>query len=151
MVTAAASERGAGKEPAFVPVASAPPPGRGNAWTAGTAADDPPPKISAWAPATPAAASRTGALSVPIRRADPVAVRSVYTASDEAPPGTSPPSTISRPEDPATATSRLSGPGNCHGSTPNSAAGRPAAAAARTGAFPAPAARAFPAPAAGPP
>ena len=78
MVTAAASERGAGNDPALVAAAGrVPPPGPGrvNAWTVATVAGEPPPKIKARPRDAAAAASCSAALSVPIRRAAPVAVR----------------------------------------------------------------------------
>ncbi|HLM88331.1 MAG TPA: hypothetical protein VK284_04760 [Streptosporangiaceae bacterium] len=46
-----------------------------NAWTVPTVAGDPPPKTSARPWETATAASCSGALSAPIRRAAPVAVR----------------------------------------------------------------------------
>ena len=78
MVTAAASERGAGNDPALAAAAGrVPPPGpaSGNAWTVATVAGEPPPKIKARPPDTAAAASCSAAPSAPIRRVAPVAVR----------------------------------------------------------------------------
>ncbi len=136
MVTAAASERGAGSDPALVAVAGrvTPGPRSGNAWIVATVAGEPPPKITARPPDAAAAASCSAAPSAPIRRVAPVAVRTAYTAFADAPLAISPPRTSSWPGDPATATSRLTGSGRCQGSRPASAAGRPrAAAAARVG------------------
>src|SRR5579875_643587 len=129
MVTAAASERGAGSEPMTRAV-----PAPENAWTVPTVAGDPPPKTSARPAETAPAASCSGALSAPSCRAAPVAVRTAYTPSADAPADVSPPSTMSWPGDPGTATSRLSGAARCQGSRPDSAASRTGgAAAARAG------------------
>ena len=129
MVTAAASERGAGSDPVTRAV-----PAPGNAWTVPTVTGDPPPKTSARPPELTPAASCSGALSAPICRAAPVAVRTEYTPLADVPAGVSPPSTMSWPGDPGTTTARLSGAARCHGSKPDSAASRTGgAAAARAG------------------
>jgi hypothetical protein len=73
MVTAWASERGAGSEPTSV--AAPRPPNSGNDCTVPTVTGDPPPKTNACPPDTAAAASCSGAVSLPIWRAAPVAVR----------------------------------------------------------------------------
>ena len=129
MVTAAASERGAGSDPVTRAV-----PAPGNAWTVPTVTGDPPPKTSDRPPELTPAASCSGALSAPICRAAPVAVRTTYTPLADVPAGVSPPSTTSWPGNPGTTTARLSGAARCHGSKPDSAASRTGgAAAARTG------------------
>ena len=134
MVTAAASDRGAGSDPVTRAV-----PAPENAWTVPTVTGDPPPKTSARPPDVTPAPSCSGALSVPIRRAAPVAVRTAYTPLADVPAGVSPPSTMSWPGDPGTTTARLSGAARCHGSKPDSAASRPGgAAAARTRGRPVP-------------
>ncbi len=119
MVTAAASERGAGSDPVTRPV-----PAPENAWTVPTVTGDPPPKTSDRPPELTPAASCSGALSAPICRAAPVAVRTSSTPLADVPAGVSPPSTMSWPGDPGTTTSRLSGAARCHGSKPDSAASR---------------------------
>ena len=99
-----------------------------------TVTGDPPPKTSDRPPELTPAASCSGALSAPIRRAAPVAVRTTYTPLADVPADVSPPSTMSWPGDPGTTTSRLSGAARCHGSKPDSAASRTGgAAAARAG------------------
>ena len=129
MVTAAASERGAGSDPVTRAV-----PAPENAWTMPTVTGDPPPKTSARPPEVTPAASCSPPRSAPIRRAAPVAVRSAYTPLADVQAGVSPPSTMSWPGDPGTTTARLSGAARCHGSKPDSAASRTGgAAAARTG------------------
>ena len=129
MVTAAASERGAGSDPVTRAV-----PAPGNAWTVPTVTGDPPPNTSARPPELTPAASCSGALSAPIRRAAPVAVRTTSTPPADAPADVSPPSTMSWPGDPGTTTARLSGAARCHRSKPDSAAARTGgAAAARAG------------------
>jgi hypothetical protein len=90
MVTAAASERGTGSDPVTRAV-----PAPGNAWTVPTVTGDPPPKTSARPPEVTPAASCSGALSMPIRRVAPVAVRSAYTPLADVPAAVSPPSTMS--------------------------------------------------------
>jgi len=124
-VTAAASERGAGSDPV---TRAAPAPE--NAWTVPTVTGDPPPKTRTRPPETTPAASCSGALSAPTRRAAPSAVRTAYTPLADVPARVSPPSTMSWPGDPGTTTSRLSGAARCHGSKPDSAAARPGGAAA---------------------
>ena len=94
---------------------------------------DPPPKTSARPPELTPAASCSGALSAPICRAAPVAVRTKYTPLADVPAGVSPPSTMSWPGDPGTTTARLSGAARCHGSKPDSAASGTGAAAAQAG------------------
>ena len=129
MVTAAASERGAGSDPVTRAV-----PAPEKAWTVPTVTGDPPPKTSARPPEATPAASCSGALSAPICRTAPVAVRTTYTPLADAPAGVMPPSTMSWPGDPGTTTSRLIGAARCHGSNPDSAASRTGgAAAARAG------------------
>ena len=129
MVTAAASERGAGSDPVTRAV-----PAPENAWTVPTVTGDPPPKASTRPPEVTPAASCSGALSAPICLAAPVAVRTAYTPLADVPADVSPPSTMSWPGGPGTTTSRLSGATRCHGNKPDSAASRTGGtAAARTG------------------
>ena len=90
MVTAAASERGAGSAPVTRAV-----PAPEKAWTVPTVAGDPPPKTSDLPPELTPAASCSGALSVPLCRAAPVAVLTRYTPLADVPAGVSPPSTMS--------------------------------------------------------
>src|ERR1017187_9018809 len=100
MVTAAASERGAGIDPAVVAVAPRVPLlglGRVNACTVATVAGDPPPKTRARPPSSAAAASCRGALSAPMGRGAPVAVLKAEILLAETPPTVSPPRTISWP------------------------------------------------------
>ena len=128
-MTAAASERGAGSDPV---TRAAPAPEK--AWTVPTVTGDPPPKTSVRPPEVTPAASCSGALSAPIRRAVPMAVPSAYAPLADVTADVSPPSTMSWPGDPGTTTSRLSGAARCHGSKPDSAASRTGGAtAARTG------------------
>ena len=129
MVTAAASERGAGSDPVTraVPVPE-------NAWTVPTVAGDPPPKTSA----RPWETHPGGIVQRGAERADPLGRPrggpQAYTPLADVLADVSPPSTMSWPGDPGTTTSRPSGAARCHGSKPDSAASRmPGVPAARAG------------------